>query len=44
MRRAGCAVLKEAEELENAGDAEGAAKLFRRVFKMSPALCKVYGM
>ena len=37
-------LLKQAEDLENDGDAEGAALLFRRVFKMSPALCKVYGM
>jgi|EP01047_Picozoa_sp_COSAG01_P014237 hypothetical protein len=37
-------MIKEAEELEAAGDATAAAALFRRAFRTSPALAKIYGM
>ena len=37
-------MIKEAEELEAAGDAAAAAALFRRAFRASPALARIYGM
>jgi leukotriene-A4 hydrolase len=37
-------MMKEAERLEEAGDSLAAADLFRRCFKLSPALAAVYGI